>query len=82
MNIIVVVHMTNEEPILCEVEKLPDPTDQFVSLHNPRRRDGKDLHYLEEDAMIMMVPWHRINFIETLPSAEDMDDVITFVREQ
>lgn len=80
MSITAIVHINNEEPILCEVEQLPDPTDQVVIVSNPRRRDGKELHYLEDDVATIIIPWHRINFVQVLPSAET-EEVITFVRE-
>lgn len=80
MNITVILHMTNEEPVICEVEQLPSPTDQVITVTNPRRRDGKDVHYLEDEIAAMIVPWHRINFVEVMPSAET-EEVITFVRE-
>jgi hypothetical protein len=35
---------------------------------------------LEDDVTKMIVPWHRINFIEVIPSGE-AEDIITFVRE-
>jgi hypothetical protein len=70
----------NEDPVVCEVDEMPDPTDQFLVLHNPRRRDGKDVHYLDEDVTSMMVPWHRINFVQLMPST-DVEEVIGFVRE-
>lgn len=76
----VIVHMVNEDPVVCEVERMPDPTDQFLLLQNPRRRDGTDVHYLDEDVTSMMVPWHRINFVQLMPSA-DVEEVIGFVRE-
>ena len=39
----VIVHLYNEDPFVAEMEKLPDPTDEFVEVINPRRKDGKDL---------------------------------------
>jgi hypothetical protein len=75
-----IVHIVNEDPVVCEVDEMPDPTDQFLVLHNPRRRDGKDVHYLDEDVTSMMVPWHRINFVQLMPST-DVEEVIGFVRE-
>lgn len=80
MSITLIVHIQNEDPILCDIEKLPEPGDQVVVVENPRRRDGKDLHYLEDEVTTIIIPWHRINFIEIMPSAE-MEEVITFVRE-
>ena len=78
----VILHISNEEAIVAEVEKLPEPTDQVVLVNNPRRRDGKDLHYLEDEVTSMIIPWHRINFVEIMPSAEELEEVITIVREE
>ena len=63
-----------------EVEALPIETATVVILQNPRRRDGQEVHYLDEETSTMIVPLHRINFIQVMPSAE-ADDVIGFVRE-
>jgi len=76
----VIVHIANEDAIVCEMEELPEHVAQFVTLHNPRRRDGKDVHYLDEDVTTMLVPWHRINFIQLMPSVE-AEDIMGFVRE-
>ena len=76
----ILVHIVNEEAILCEVDKLPDPSDQVLYLHNMRRRDGTDVHYVDDEVMTIVVPWHRIKFIQVLPTS-DVDDVMGFVRE-
>ena len=80
MAITIIIHVANEEPVLGEIENLPEPNDQVIIVSNPRKRDGKELHYIEDEVTTMIVPWHRINFIEVLPSAE-MEEVITFIRE-
>jgi hypothetical protein len=82
MSVTVIVHITNEDAILGEVEEMPTTADQFITVRNPSRKDGKDLHYLEDEVTTMMIPWHRINFIEVMPSADELEEVITFVREQ
>ncbi len=82
MSITIILHISNEEPILGEIENMPERTDQMILVSNPRRRDGKDIHYLEDEVMTMIIPWHRINFVEVMPSAEEMEEIITFVREQ
>lgn len=82
MSVTVIVHITNEDAIMGEVEELPAPTDQFITVKHPARKDGKDLHYLEDEVSTMMIPWHRINFVEVMPSADELEEVITFVREQ
>lgn len=79
MSVTVIVHIANEEPVVCELDELPDPRDQAIFLSNPRMRDGKELPYLEEDVSKLIVPWHRINYVQVLPSAET-EDVIGFVR--
>jgi hypothetical protein len=81
MNYTVIVHIVNEDPVVCEVDAMPGPQDQVVTVHNPRRRDGKDLHYLDEGVSTMIIPWHRVNMIQVLPTAET-EDVIGFVRER
>lgn len=77
--ITLIVHINNEDAVLCETDSLPSPTDQILIVHNPRKRDGKDISYLDEDVTSMIVPWHRINFVQILPSGES-EEVIGFVR--
>jgi hypothetical protein len=73
--------MFNEDPIVCELDELPTPEAQSVAMHNPRRRDGKEVHFLDEEVAMVIVPLHRILYIQVLPSAE-IEDVIGFVREE
>jgi hypothetical protein len=60
MSITVIMHIANEEPILGEIDEIPEPTHQMVTITNPRRRDGKDIHYLEDEVTTMIVPWHFV----------------------
>ncbi len=76
----VVVHIANEDAIVCELDEIPGPTDLYILMQNPRRRDGKDIHYLDEEVTSMLVPWHRVNFVQLLPSGES-EKIIGFVRE-
>jgi hypothetical protein len=71
----VIVHVMGEDPVMAEVEELPNPADQSVKLLNPRRRDNKPLRYLERETISMILPLHRINYIEVTPSqgAEEVD---------
>lgn len=80
MPITVLLHVTNEDPVVGEIEELPDPSDMSVTVNNPRLRDGKDLPYLEGNVVTVIWPMHRINFIEVMPAAGD-EEVIGFVRE-
>ncbi len=76
----ILVHIANEDPIMGEVEQLPDPTDQTILVKNPRRRDGKDLHYLQANVTDVIWPVSRISFIEVIPSGEE-EQIIGFVRD-
>ena len=81
MPISVVLHIQNEEAVIGEVDEIPAPTDLLITLTNPRRMDGKDLHYLTENVVTVIWPVHRLNFIEILPTKEE-EEIIGFVREQ
>jgi hypothetical protein len=80
MPISALVHLTGEDPVLGEIEALPSPSDTSVTVNNPRRRDGKDLPYLDGNVVTVVWPMHRVNFIEILPTAEE-EELIGFVRE-
>jgi hypothetical protein len=80
MPISVVLHIQNEEAVIGEVDEVPSPTDALITITNPRRLDGKDLHYLTENVVTVIWPVHRLNFIEILPTKEE-EEIIGFVRE-
>ncbi len=74
------VHVMNDDPLMGEVDNLPNPTDQFLILKNPRRKDGKDLAFIEANVTTLIWPFLRITFIEVMPTGEE-EEIITFVRE-
>ncbi|HVP21659.1 MAG TPA: hypothetical protein VMS73_07325 [Anaerolineaceae bacterium] len=76
----VIIHISNEDPVLGEIDALPSPTDSLLIVKSPRLKDGKDLRYLEANVTVAIWPVSRINFIEVLPSGEE-EEIITFVRE-
>jgi hypothetical protein len=80
MAITVLVHLGGEEAVVGEVEDLPAPTDVSITLNNPRKRDGKDLSYLQGNVVTVVWPMHRVNFIEIMPTAEE-ESLIGPVRE-
>jgi hypothetical protein len=75
-----VLHIQNSEPVVGEVDSIPSPSDRLILLNNPRKLDGKDLTILTEDAVSILWPVERINFIEVL-SAKEQEEIIGFVRE-
>jgi hypothetical protein len=72
------IHVANEDAILAEVETLPTAADQALFCHNPRRRDGKELHYVLPEVQSVIIPWHRINFVEIMPSGAEEEIVSPF----
>lgn len=62
------------------MDALPESTANFITVINPRRRDGKDLHYLQGNVSTVLWATHRIAFIEVLPG-EAEEKLVTFVRE-
>ena len=76
----VLIHIANEDPVLGEVEQLPGPADQSILVKNPRRRDGKDLPFLQANVTDVIWPIIRISFIELIPG-NDEEQIIGFVRE-
>ena len=76
----IVLHIQGEEPVVGEVDELPEYNANIIKLSNPRRIDGKDLHYLSESVVTVIWPLSRINFIEIMPGREE-EEIIGFVRE-
>lgn len=75
-----IVHIANSEAIIGEVDELPTCSDTMIMVSNPRRTDGKDLHYISENVTTVFWPIDRINFIEVFGSESD-DEIIGFVKE-
>ena len=80
MPVTLVLHIPNEEPVAGEVDELPGPQDTLLILRNPRRRDGKDIHYIDPEVTTILVPMSRITIIEVMPTSEETE-IIGFVRE-
>lgn len=80
MAIEVILHMPNAEPILGEIDELPGPTDLLIKVQNPRMRDGKDLHFLQNNVVSVFWVINQLNFIEILPGEEE-EKIIGPVRE-
>lgn len=76
----ILIHISNEEPIMAEVEALPEPTDNSIRVLHPRKKDGKDLPFIQAFVTEVIWPMHRITFIEIMPS-EDDEEIFGTVRE-
>lgn len=72
--ITVLVHLSNSEPIKLDVEELPRPSDYVLIGKNPREKTEREVEWLADGVVTVAFPWWRINFIEVLPSEEDVDE--------
>jgi hypothetical protein len=75
------LHVFNEETIVCEIDRLPEASDQFIMIYNPRRRDGKPLPTLADGATSYAFPWARIAFVEFFEEAQARESIIGLFRE-
>lgn len=80
MTYTVILHILNADPVVGEIEELPNPADTILILNNPRMRDGKDVPYLAENAVSVIWPLDKLNFVEILTGKEE-EEIIGFVRE-
>ena len=76
----VIVHIRNAEPMLAEIDELPQLTDVLIKLSNPRQKDGKDLIFLERNVVSVYWPWAEISFLEIL-RGDTAEEVVSFIRE-
>jgi len=76
----VIVHFLNEDPVIGEIDTLPAMIDTLVVVKNPRKKDGKDIPYLEPNVTVVVWPLARISFIEIITTGSE-EDIISFVRE-
>jgi hypothetical protein len=76
----IILHIMGEDPVLAEIEQDPQPSDAFLRVSNMRKRDGKEVPYLASGVQSVIYPWHRITFVEMMPSEEERSNVVDFFR--
>lgn len=76
-----ILHISGEESILCEIETMPQPTDNFVVIFNPTRKDGKAIPTLEGNVTSVIFPWTRVSYIELFEERSQRENVVGFFRE-
>jgi hypothetical protein len=77
----VIVHLLNEDPIVAELERLPEPEDTTIKVFDPRREDGKPIHYLRDGSTAVIFPMHRVSSLEIFAEERAPEEEVTFYRE-
>ncbi len=80
MPVKLILHIQNADPIIGEADAIPSASDTLIALRHPTRQDGKELHFLHENAVTVFWPVERLNFIEVLEMEEE-EDIFGPVRE-
>jgi len=77
----VIVHLLDEDPILAELDRMPEPGDTSLLILDPRRTDGKPIHYLSDGATSVIFPMHRVSSIEVFAEERATEEDISFYRQ-
>jgi hypothetical protein len=77
----VIIHLMNEDPVLAELERMPEGDDTTVTALYPRRTDGKPITYLSDGAAAVIFPMHRVSSIEVVSTGAAEEEEVTFYRE-
>jgi hypothetical protein len=81
MAIRAILHIAGEEAILCEIEAVPQPSDNFVTVYNPTRKDGKPIPTLDDNVSSVIYPWTKVTYVELFEERNQRENVVGFFRE-
>jgi hypothetical protein len=70
---VLLLHIANQDALKIDVDDIPNPTDAVVIGKNPRDKADKEVNWLEDGVQTVIFPWHRITFVEVLPSEESTE---------
>ncbi|MEA2677725.1 MAG: hypothetical protein QOJ81_1866 [Chloroflexota bacterium] len=71
----VILHLTNELPILVDLYEEPSPTALSVRCTNVRTVDGKRPSFIHDARATFYLPWQLIRLIEVPAGATPMPEV-------
>jgi hypothetical protein len=63
-----VLHIINEQPLLCDLFEMPAPADVALRCTNVRMLDGKRPIFIDDSASVFVFPYLHIRFVE-VPAA-------------
>lgn len=59
-----VIHMQNEQPLVCDLREMPDARDLGLVCTNLRLVDGRKPTFIDATDSWFMIPYHIIRFVE------------------
>lgn len=62
----VIVHLTNTDPFMADMEMMPPADATFIYVTNPRTREGKNVPWDAGGTRGFIFPFSRVSFIELL----------------
>jgi hypothetical protein len=65
----VVIHVTNEQPLIADLYAMPAPTDVGLVCTNLRMTDGKRPVFIDDSAATFFFPYLVVRFLEIPPGA-------------
>ena len=67
-----VIHIINEQPLLCDLFELPASADVALRCTNLRMMDGKRPIFIDDVTSVFVLPYVHIRFVE-IPAASAVD---------
>ena len=64
-----VLHIINEQPLLCDLLEMPAPADVALRCTNLRMLDGKRPIFIDDMASVFVFPYLHIRFVEVPPAS-------------
>ena len=65
----VVIHITNEQPLLADLFEMPSSADVSLVCSNVRMLDGKKPIFVDRSESVFVFPYGTVRFIEILPGS-------------
>jgi hypothetical protein len=67
----VVIHITNEQPLLADLLEMPTSVDVSLVCTNIRMLDGKKPIFVDHSESVFVFPYGTIRFIELMPGSTE-----------
>jgi hypothetical protein len=82
MAIRVIVHVTNEDPFVADIEAMPSEAATSIFVRNPRTREGRPVPWSSGPTKGFLFPMTRIAYLAFPISDEDVSDLELFYRDK